>query len=545
MLLAAFACTFLKTLNEYCECYATLPFIMMTLTLTAQKVLEQTKGPIFSLFIVFVPVFGITRFRFTTSLTLVVLMYVSHLVCVLLCQHVETKEDILFQGYNYLGGILVGAVCHYREEVLRRRNFIMLLPFCEKPFDAKHIDQELHNPRARKQVLMDRRTLKFKNEIVEEAFYRNWYLIDSCPFDHPNAGALHRKVYRTIRFAVGGAIFSQFMLVIQDWEYLRRHFADDDSRAAYTVATTLRFLLVIPVYALFPLVMYIFGKRYYRRWLLLATSECRGGLRSPVRCNQASFSYKSTQSDSTYASTASLSTAYCSVSTPDSSERALFDAEKSPISSSSPASPFKTHYVRNMQWMSAGVVFVHSLAMGLILLLVDQTASRHNASAAPCYFIGFLNAILFPHRSGFRVRFVYATAGTVVVSIIVLIIAIGMKNPNFLSYGTYVVLANVLGMMISHEEESLRRIFFVRMTIRSDEFRRRHDAMSTLEGWLKTSVRKWRARRQFKPPQQSADAIIDLPSPKIPTIRQMSQASKYAMILEVVKAAFAFVTAVL
>ncbi|GLE06314.1 hypothetical protein PINS_up015561 [Pythium insidiosum] len=221
VILIVSCCTLVRRLDNYCEAYASIPFLVITYILTAQKVLLDMRGPIFSMFLVMVPVFGITRFRFFTSLIVVSAMLIGHIGGLLCFQDAETKTDVLFQGYNYLGGMVVGVVCHYRAEVLRRRNYIMLLPFSDVPLDKHRMDQKLHDPQAKKHVLLSRWTLKFKNAIVEEAFYRHWYLIDACPFDHPNAGELHRTVYRTVRFAVTGVIIAQLMLVVQDWEYLR------------------------------------------------------------------------------------------------------------------------------------------------------------------------------------------------------------------------------------------------------------------------------------------------------------------------------------
>ncbi|DBA02450.1 TPA: hypothetical protein N0F65_008664 [Lagenidium giganteum] len=525
----ALLCTFVRRLNWYCEYYASLPFLVSAAVFTAQKIMMQQKGPLFALFIVFVPVFGITRFRFTASMILVMIMLGGHIAGLGLVQDLESITDIIFQGYNYLGGIVVGAVCHYREEVLRRRNYAMMLPFSDEPFDAQVISDSLNDPRVKKSALLNMSTLKFKNPFVEESFYRHWYLIDSCPFDHPNAGELHRGVFRTIRYAIGGAVAAQLLLAIQDWEYLRPR--DNGWLSPYKVATIFRFAIVIPAYAACPLAMYCCGQRYYKRWRAKATSECRGGLRSPVSASGLQLSYSSYTTDAPSPSPAQ------DVRTPLSPTKSVPFQGEAPKRSS-----VKMNYVRKMQWMSAVVVLLHSLGMGVILLLVDMDAKHTKGTAAPCYLIGFLNAILFPHRSGFRVRFIYATWGTSLVTAAFVMAAMVMKNMNALQYGAYALLTHVLGMMISFEEESLRRIFFVRIAVRSEEFARRHAAINQMERWFNAHIRRWRKARALlsskTAPAPSAETT------KIPTINQMGLAAKYGMVFEIGKTAMALVTEV-
>jgi hypothetical protein len=529
--------TYVRRLDRYYEWYGSIPFVLVTAALTTQKLVEHSKGPVFALFVVIVPVFGISRFRFTTSVGVALVMVLGHLITLWAMQSAESSTDILFQGYNYFGGIVVAGICHYREGVLRRRNFVLLLPFCYEDFDALQIHRNLHDPRMRKQVLMDRWTLKFRNPFVEAAFYNSWYLLDSSPFEHPNCGKLHFRVYRTARFAVIAAISSQLTLAIQDWEYLRpraaasNFFQTDAPINVYAVATALRFGFIIPAYLAIPLTMLFYGRKFYRRWRARAASVTRGGIMSPS-CASGRWS-----SADECASPTSPTTRFLASVTPLSSGNgggALEDDCEAPAKKRL----MDIAYVRMVQRISTGILFVYSSCTGLILILADNRASTNNASAAPCYFLGFLNSILFLHRSSFRVRFGYAALGSVAATVITLAIAFAKYNPGFYTYAVYAMATNLLGMMVSHEEESLRRVFFTRMTLRSEEFRVRHEAISTIEPVLKQFVRRWRRNRAWTEPQDRCAKEI---SNKIPTVNQILQAGKTMAIAEAGKAVFAFI----
>lgn len=525
-LLIAAACSYIPRLNCYYEWYGSIPFLLVTAALTAQKLIERSKGPVFALFVVIVSVFGISRFRFTTSIIVALVMLAGHLFCLWILQSAESWTDVLFQGYNYLGAVIVAGICHYREEVLRRRNFVLMLPFCHERFDASQVDRDLHDPRMRKQVLMERWSLKFKNPYVEAAFYNNWYLLDSWPFEHPNCGKLHFRVYRTARFAVIAAVFAQLSLAVQDWEYLRPRTTYHPSLGSvYAIVTLLRFGLVIPTFLIIPLAMLFSGRRFYRRWRAHADTIHRGGVVSPT-CGSERWSFADEN--------VSPTSGFQEVMTPTSERNMLLEDGDPP-----PSTPvMDIIYVRMVQRISTIILFVYSTCMGIILILADNNASENNGSAAPCYVLGFLNSTLFLHRSSFRVRFVYATIGSVSATLLTLTIAYVRYKPGFYTYAVYAIATNMLGMMVSHEEESLRRVFFTRMTLRSEEFRLRHDAISKIEPVLKQYVRRWKRAHDVFPTicLHSKEATS-----KIPTVNQILQAGKTMAIAEVVKAAFAFI----
>lgn len=527
VLLAAFACTFVRRLNGYYEWYSAVPFLVLTAALTAQKIIEHSRGPVIPLFVVFIPLFGITRLRFTTSVLLVFIMLLGHMTSLWVLQSAESWTDVLFQGYNYLGGIAMAGICHYREEVLRRRNFILMLPFCQERFDSEQVLRDLHDPRTRKQVLMNRATLKFKNPFVEAAFYNYWYLIDSCPFEHPNCGKLHFRVYLTARFAVIAAVFSQLLLSVQDWQYLRpRSSGFLPFGNVYTTATALRFGLVIPAFLAIPAVMVLCGRKYYRTWRAHAADASRGGVVSPSSANRRwSFLEEGTTSPNME---------FQALVSPAAS---IEDGIGDEADRNSPTW-MNNQYARTVQQISTAILFVYASCMGIILVLADNRASANNKSAAPCYFLGFLNAILFLHRSSFRVRFVYATLGSLAATAITLIVVYAKYNSGFYEYAMYSAIANLLGMMVSHEEESLRRIFFTRMTLRSEEFRLRHDAIAKIEPLLKSYIRK---RRNGRPTICVVSGYPKVRSDKIPTVNQILQAGRTLALIEMGKAGFAFI----
>lgn len=519
--IAAFAATFVQELNRYTEYYASLPFVAFTLVLVTQKVLEQTRGPIFALYIVFIPIFGVTRLRFGTSILLAGTMFFIYLIGVLSFRKVETAKDVMFQSYNYLGAIIVGGVCHYREGVLRRRNFVMILSFAEEPFNADSIDISLNDPRQRKHILMFRPTLKFKHEVVEEAFYRNWYLIDASPFEHPNAGKLHFRVYLTVRYAIMGVIFSQILLASQDWNYLRHQDKSHSARSAYSVTTALRFGLIIPAYAMTPMVMFFLGRKFYLQWRAQASMESRGG----VRASQVS---RSSMAESRASGYLEMMTPKTAAHQTELLTRDYFPPEG--------ATAVGNNYVRTLQRISIVVVALHALTSAIILFLVERSVSATNVSAAPTYFMGFLNAILFPHRSALRIRFIYASLGTGFASVAMLVIAVGVHSHHFIMYGVYSVLTNIFAMMISHEEESLRRVFFTRKAIRSHEFRRRYEAIAVIRAPLMRFMR----RRRLEAHDRISLSAID----RFPSAQQMSEAGRFGMMVELGRAVFAVSTAI-
>lgn len=99
-------------------------FFIAGVYLILRKPLQETKGPILPLFILFIPIFGITRMRLTKNISLALLLFVTFLIVQLIFKTDDTSA-VLFQCINYLISILGGTVSNFRQEMLRRRNFCL------------------------------------------------------------------------------------------------------------------------------------------------------------------------------------------------------------------------------------------------------------------------------------------------------------------------------------------------------------------------------------------------------------------------------------
>ncbi|CAK4114489.1 unnamed protein product [Aphanomyces euteiches] len=500
-ILGAFACTFVEAWTMHCERYSSLAFIVVTCELTAEKLILAKPGPILPLFICFVPVFGITRLRFDVCWKLVAITIAFH-VTALLCAGQENVPDIFFQGFSYLGAIVGGAVAHYRVEVLRRRNFALHLPFCAASFDKHQLFCDMKTPWTSKHALLERYSLRFKNRQIEAAFNRYWYLIDGSPFQNVYTSTLHRNAARSIRYAVQGTFFQQLLLAIQDYRsvdpllgaslnfvFSYIFLPEPSPHPTYWVTVSLR-VGVVSTYFGAQCLMWRYGQRYSSYW-----------------------------------------------------ERHKSKHESEPLTKSAPTQSLPTNYVSKMQLWSALIVFFHALSMGLVLVLFDGSGINSGV-AAPCYYLALLNAILFPHRSGFRVRFLFATISTSLLSLVFAVICASVVPSHFLEYTTYVGVTLALGMMISHEEESLRRAFFVRRAIRSHEFDTWYRAVMTIRPYIQRKIATKRIawKRHHTAILMPLTSEVDMSKQdrqkanKIPTSNLLATASKYGMYFDVTQA---------
>ncbi|RHY33701.1 hypothetical protein DYB32_004172 [Aphanomyces invadans] len=459
-IVVAFGCTFVEAWTPWCEYYSSIAFFIVCLEMTAEKLILHKPGPILPLFLCFVPVFGITRLRFHVCWRMVAFTIGLHLAA-LLAAGQEDIPDIFFQGFSYLGGIVGGAVAHYR------------------------------------------------NRQIEASFNRYWYLIDGSPFQNVHKCTLHQNAARTIRYAVQSAFLHQLLLALQDWRYtlflLLLHvvieglvsryiyLAEANSHKTYWVAIGLRLSVVLAYFGAQGL-MWRYGHRYSNYW------ERHGSKQQP---------------------------------------REHHESMSKPVPLLEAASTLPSNYVWKMQLWSASIVCLHALSMGLILIHFD-TSGINSGVAAPCYYLALLNAILFPHRSGFRVRFVFATVSTAVVCVVFGVICSVLVPYHFLEYCTYVGITLSLGMFISYEEESVRRSFFVRRAIRSHEFATWHAAISVIRPYIRRKMAAKRAagRRRVLALPSAADELANS-GVKIPTSNLLATASKYGMYFDAVQAVVA------
>ena len=514
VLLTGVVCTMWEELNGHYELYTSLVFLVVTVTLLMEKILLDLQGPILSLFVMFIPVFGITRLRFVSALSLASSMFLLYIV-VVTSFGTEHWSVVSYQGFNYLAVIVGGAVAHYRQEVLRRRNYMLYLPVdASAPVRAHDIFCEIKKPEFKKSHVLHRWTLKFKNQEIEDVFYRFWYLMDPHPFAHPNAGDLHAGAYRSIRYAVTGVICGQFLLALQD-----RQFIHDNSKLApwvYDLSCGLRFGLVIPSYAASGLCMYFLGRRYYRQWQDQTVEE-QDQVHTP--CSSSLTHFELDIDDDAHPEVV------------ENGRLAPLKWEKGGRASRFPPQKIP-NYVRVMQIISAFIVFVHGLAMGVILISLSSDGEENTAeaSAPATYYLGLLNAIVFTHRSGFRVRFRYATASSVVLSLVFLSICAAVTPIWVPEYASYVCLTVILGMMFSYEEETLRRTFFMRKAVRIHEFNQWYDGRRHLDHVLRQWIRKTGRKKE-----DGEEANVDPKGgndPKVKKDGHMSHASKYGTYFE-------------
>ena len=99
------------------------------------------------------------------------------------------------------------------------------------------------------------------------------------------------------------------------------------------------------------------------------------------------------------------------------------------------ALPSKGGYVRSVQIFSSLVIATHVACMGIILLIV----SGKKENPKPVYYMDFLNAVLFAHRSGFHTRFVYAMYMTAIVAVGIILAASRLSPDYYLEYAGFMV----------------------------------------------------------------------------------------------------------
>ncbi|OWZ16958.1 hypothetical protein PHMEG_0009176 [Phytophthora megakarya] len=533
-LLGIFA-TFTSIGKKYLENVTAVVFVLVAAMMIAKKPVEKAKGPIIPLLILLIPIFGITRMRFVKSCCIGWGIFFSYLIVMMSVRNYLPKPstfdsltDISYQAINYGITAIGGMVSQYRQELLRRRNFCLQLPF-SGTMDADAV-AEIKTDKFSKKTLMHQWSLKFRHPEVEECFYRYWYLIDPFPYENPNSGSLHKGVFRTIRFAIWTLMLNQIVLLLQDIKFLevKKDALVDDSDLTYALVT--RFGVTVPLYCSAALFMYFLGKAFYARWVKEAEDAKNAAL---TRDSTIAVGVKDPNSD--------LDTKSQVVIEGEDTARLKLVVEAAQIKYATKDRVLdvlinKGGYVRSTQIFSSVVIACHVCCMGVLLLAVstgpnvDAYEKTHNTSPGqpkPVYYMGFLNAVLFAHRSGFRVRFIYATYTTFVVALGIIIAASSMSPAYYQQYAGYVSVIFLMGMMISHEEESLRRSFFVLKSIRTLEFEEWFSVVLRIQGWVKE-----RFRKKLREVRSKGSKDMDTVQPVVPLINtsaQMVYASKLGM----------------
>ncbi|RLN54060.1 hypothetical protein BBJ29_008004 [Phytophthora kernoviae] len=541
-LLLGICATFTSLGRKYLENITATVFVVVAALMIAKKPVEKVKGPVIPLLILLIPIFGITRMRYVKSCCIGWGIFFSYLVVMMAIRNTlpfptkfDSYTDISYQAINYGITAIGGMVSQYRQELLRRRNFCLHLPF-SGTMDADAV-AEIKTDKFSKKSLMHRWSLKFRHPEVEECFYRYWYLIDPFPYENPNSGSLHQGVFRTIRFAIWTLLLNQLVLLLQDIKFLKvkkDNLVDDDD---LTYALVLRFGVTVPLYFSAALFMYFLGKAFYARWV-----------KEAEEAKNAALTKDSTVAvgvdPSNTSSTDGILTEFPPEVRSTDTVRMKLIVEAAQIKEKTRDRVLdvlinKGGYVRSTQIFSSIVIACHVCCMGILLLAVstgknvdkyEEENHRAPGQPKPVYYMGFLNAVLFAHRSGFRVRFIYATYTTFVVALGIIIAASSLSPSYYLQYAGYVCVIFIMGMMISHEEESLRRTFFVLKSIRTLEFEEWFSVVLRIQGWVKERFRKkLREVRSKGSKEFESQRMMEAAVPLINTSAQMAYASRLGM----------------
>ncbi|OQS04455.1 hypothetical protein THRCLA_03311 [Thraustotheca clavata] len=483
-LFIGFILTFSRSMYQHIEKITFTVFFIVAMTLIVKKPFQEQSGPVLSLMILLIPLFGITRMRFVHSAVLGWTIFFIYLIVQMVSLSwinnisygngktwkYDGISDVIYQTVNYGVAVIGGMVSHYRQELIRRRNYALKLPFTglndEEPLD-------FFGESYSEERLLDRWNLSFRNLDVEEYFCRIWYVIDPQPYENPNRGDIHENVYMTIRFAIFSVGLAQVVMGIQDIKLLfMKDFTFD-----YTMATIIRFGVICPLYLSSFYFMYILGKKYYQVFLRRSGPD-------PTSFDESSITIDVNESRTIEKSQ---------------SVREKFESKKERWVET------KGGYVRSAQIYSTIVIALQTGAMMALLLQVghsyiySRSTKQPSATKPNVYFMGFLNAILFAHRSGFKLRYVYASRVTW--AMVYLFIFFASHNLHFdpweylwAEYTCYLIVVQCLGLMISHEEESLRRSFFVLRSMRMLEFEKWFSGVLLIQ----KGVRKFLARKKSR-----------------------------------------------
>ncbi|EQC25578.1 hypothetical protein SDRG_16548 [Saprolegnia diclina VS20] len=499
-----FLLTFFESMHKRIERITFAVFFVVAMTLIFKKPVQAQTGPVLPLMILIIPIFGITRMRFLHSCVLGWTIFFTYLLVQGVSLHwmdpipygngktwkYDNISDIIYQTINYGIAIIGGMVSHYRQELIRRRNYALKLPFTglddDEPLD-------LFGKSYSEEHLMDTCNLSFRNHDVEEAFCRMWYLIDPHPYENPNRGDIHENVYMTIRFAVLGVFLSQVVLGIQDIKLLFMK----DFKFEYSMAVIVRFAIVVPLYLLSFYFMYLLGRKYFEMYLRKASNVVdESGTESDVDANHVTIAILEQKR----------------ALPPSQSVKERLTKQTEALVAT------KGGYVRSAQIFATGVLVLQMGATMVLLLqvgrsfIVTHSDKQLSATKPNVYFMGFLNAILFAHRSGFKVRYVYAAR--VSWAMVLLFVFFASHYLTYApwpylwaEYSCYLVAVQFLGMMISHEEESLRRSFFVLKSMRMLEFEKWFAGVLRIQKGVRKFLARHRSSQRSPPPPPPVERV--------------------------------------
>ncbi|KAF0693197.1 Aste57867_15791 [Aphanomyces stellatus] len=442
--------SFVPAAHNHLERVATVVYAVVALALITKKCVQQVPGAIFPLVILLIPLFNVTRMRFAVT-CVVGWSIVGIFFVVQLAAGPDPEARVVFTTLNYAVSVIAGMVSSYQKELLKRRNFTLGLNFSGAPDDAS---SRIHSPYYKKEALCHPWTQAFKHPDLERRFLRFWYLLDANPYENVNAGILHTRVALGLRYTLAGLVMNQLVLVLQDVMNL---YGTDTELVAFVI----RFGGIVPAYVCLVVAMTKLSRGYTAKWL----ASRRASLSSSAARHVV------------VRAKASSATVRPRVTPTDQLEDMVEFAGVA------------RGYTHAVQLLTALAILLHVCLIGT---LFDVIADKWGIKDV--YFMGFLNAMMVAHRSSFRLRFVYSAPITTAASIGFLLGTRNVVSPRTLcEYMVYLTIVQVLGMVMSFEEENLRRSFFLKKSLRALEFHVWYARVTQLPPWIRRVVRE-RAR---------------------------------------------------
>ncbi|EQC35388.1 hypothetical protein SDRG_07099 [Saprolegnia diclina VS20] len=459
--------------RQHLERIAICVYWIVAMAFITKKWVQAATGPVLPLVILFIPIFNVTRGRFAYNCVLGWSIVVTYFI-VELSLGPDLTSAVVFQSVNYSMGVIAGMVSNYQREILKRRNYTLGLPFQGVISDAS---SRIHDPRYRKEHLCSTITQAFRSDELEQYFIRYWYLLDGSPYENPKAGVLHLNVYRGIRNSTIALFLNQITLSLQDTINL-------NGQDIYPWTFLLRHGGVCAMYALQYRLFYYYGRLYANLWR--SQREAKLSVVQPQKKYVA-------PSDNSPPSSPAKTTIYVQTKavldrTMDGLDGGMQKAQQMTTLITSQVKQVvheKRGYTHSAQRTTLLVLAVHISVSGGIFFWIATSIG-----AKSVYLMGFLNALLSAHRSGFRLRFVYSSTGTSALSIAFVTLLKWLVPERFTEFMSYVLVVQLLGMIISYEEENLRRSFFIKKTLRLLEFQSWCRDTILLPLWIRNKLRE-------------------------------------------------------
>ncbi|OQS02472.1 hypothetical protein THRCLA_05154 [Thraustotheca clavata] len=386
-----------------------------------KKWVQQQLGPILPLVILLIPIFNVTRMRFAYNCVLGWYIVITYFIVQLIAGPDETSA-IVFQSLNYSMSVISGMVSSYQREILKRRNYTLRLPLQGTVSDVVSL---IHDPHYLKEYLCHPISQRFRCDDLERYFYRYWYLLDRSPYENPNAGVLHLGVYLGIKFAtIGdtklhmpeslttslGVFVNQITLSLQDVLNLY-----GNTLINYTVS--IRYCLIVPAYALQYCLFYYYGQLYANMWRKKREIIPKDAHKSPKR---AMKHVVDNNEDTGILSMVAKTKAVLNQTKDEIGQRAFDVAD------------LQQEVVKKV---------TNTIKQQVVKVKEGYTRSAQFTTLSVFMFHVSLNGV-----------FIYSSLGTTALSIAFIVSLYNWAYARFTEYTSY-----VLGIIISYEEENLRR----------------------------------------------------------------------------------------